>query len=134
MDLNSVQHLAARQGPLFWGAAAAAALGASLLVAALLLQVRKNPLRRAMRLPRRSARVGASPLGLARPAPGGYAPASRAAPLAAAAGPIGPDYDQALARLRRASEQLARLQQDGRESRLKATPGKADLLSRRGVG
>ena len=48
--LTALQNLANGQGPLFWGSAAAAALGASLLVAALLMQARRWRLR--IRFPR----------------------------------------------------------------------------------
>lgn len=138
MDLTGLQSLAAKQGPLFWGAAAAAALGVSLLVAALTLQARR--LRLPMRWPRprwrpRRAPVPVTPL--ARAVPGGYAPAGYAAAPPAAAAALAnpaPDYSLALLRLRRASEKLARLQTDSSESRLKATGGGVDLLSRRGVG
>jgi hypothetical protein len=140
VDLTGLQSLAAKQGPLFWGAAAAAALGASLLVAALTLQARRLRLRLPMRFHRprwrpRRAPVPVTPL--ARAVPGGYAPAGYAAapPTAAAAfANPAPDYSLALLRLRRASEKLARLQTDSSESRLKATGGGVDLLSRRGVG
>jgi hypothetical protein len=146
MDLTGLQNLAAKQGPLFWGAAAAAALGASLLVAALALQTRRLRLRIRWRLPRwRLRRVPAPATLLARAVPGGYAPAGAAGYLATSAPVAGlaistakpdatPDYSLALMRLRRASEKLARLQPDSAESRLKATSGGVDLISRRGVG
>jgi hypothetical protein len=150
VDPTGLQELATKQGPLFWGAAAAAALGASLLVAALAMQARRfRPRVRwfAWRAPRRrratATAVPAAPL--ARAVPGGYAPAglagyaaaARPAAIAAvpAAGPNpSPDYTLALTRLRRASEKLARLQSDSGESRLKAATSGVDLLSRQGVG
>ncbi len=146
MDLTGLQNLAAKQGPLFWGAAAAAALGASLLVAALALQTRRLRLRMHWRLPRwRPRRAPKSVTPLARAVPGGYAPAGAAGYLAApspvagmavsVAGPhAAPDYSLALIRLRRASEKLASLRPDSPESRLKAIGGGVDLISRRGVG
>lgn len=134
MDLSSLQKLATGQGPLFWGAAAAAALGVALLVAAGMLGARRLPRPRLQLRRRRGGRAPGGPAVLVREVPGGYAPIGWTGPLAAVPAPTAPDYGQALARLRRASEQLARLQQDGAESRLKPGPGKADLLSRRGVG
>lgn len=146
MDLTGLQNLAAKQGPLFWGAAAAAALGASLLVAALALQTRRLRLRIHWHLPRwRPRQAPAFVKPLARAVPGGYAPAGAAGCLAApphvagmaisAAKPdAAPDYSLVLMRLRRASEKLARLQPGSAESRLKATGGGVDLISRQGVG
>lgn len=126
--------------PLLWAAAAAAALGASLLAAALALRLRRRP---ASRRPRRSvAWLQPRPdyplpgRGAARAVPGGYAPAQPAltpAPGAAAA-PAAADLDVLLARLRRASDRLAALQDDARESRLKAGPAPSDQLYRKGVG
>lgn len=142
--LTTLQSLADGQGPLFWGAAAAAALGASLLVAALMMQARRWRFR--ISLPRlarpsfrRFRRRGAPAPGLARAVPGGYAPVARPVlpPMAAAGTPaaaMGPDLGPALARLRRASDRLAELQEATAESRLKGTPGKVDLKARRGVG
>lgn len=146
MDLTGLQNLAAKQGPLFWGAAAAAALGASLLVAALALQTRRLRLRMHWRLPRwRPRRVPKSVTPLARAVPGGYAPAGAAGYLASPSPVAGlavsvsgsraaPDYSPVLMRLRRASEKLARLQPESGECQLKATGGGVDLVSRRGVG
>jgi len=146
VDLTGLQNLAAKQGPLFWGAAAAAALGASLLVAAVALQTRRLRLRIHWRVPRRRPRrTPAAATPLARAIPGGYAPAGAAGrasvlpPVAGSAMPVAgsalaPDYSLALTRLRRASEKLARLQADSGESRLKAAAGGVDLMSRRGVG
>lgn len=126
--------------PLFWGAAAAAALGTSLLVAALVLRLRRRaPTRRARRpslgrLFRR--RRPASAPGAARPVPGGYAPAQPA--LAGLPVPTGaPDpaeVELVLARLRRASARLAALEAEAGDSRLKAAPPRSDQLYRRGVG
>jgi len=150
VDLTGLQELTTKQGPLFWGAAAAAALGASLLVAALTMQARRFRPRihwftlRAPRLRQRRAKAPAVPAApLARAVPGGYAPAGLAG-YAAAARPVAaapaagsnlsPDYTLALTRLRRASEKLARLQSDSGESRLKPVTSGVDLLSRQGVG
>ncbi len=139
--LTALQNLANGQGPLFWGSAAAAALGASLLVAALLMQARRWRLR--IRFPRfgrfsfhRPRRHGATPApGLARAVPGGYAPAARQAvqSLPSASAPAA-DLGPALARLRRASDRLAELREATSDSRLKGTPGGVDLKVRRGVG
>lgn len=138
--LTTLRSLADGQGPLFWGAAAAAALGASLLVAALLMQARRWRFR--LTLPRlgrpnfRRPRRGAAPApGLARAVPGGYAPVGRPAiqPMAAAPAPTA-DLGPALARLRRASDRLAELHDAAAESRLKGTPRGVDLKVRRGVG
>jgi hypothetical protein len=151
VDATGLQELATKQGPLFWGAAAAAALGGSLLVAALAMQARRFRPRIAWRGPRLRLRRGRAPVPafpaapLARAVPGGYAPAGvtgyaastrpAAAPAgSAAAAGLSPDYTVALTRLRRASEKLARLQADSGESRLKATAGGADLMYRQGVG
>lgn len=147
MDLTGMQELAARQGPLFWGAAAAATLGASLLVAAVALQARRlRPSLRRLLPRRRRRRPAAAPaMPLARAVPGGYAPAGPAgsgavpAPGAGYSAPVAgsgvsPDYSLALTRLRRAGDKLARLQTDSADSRLKVTGGGVDLVSRRGVG
>ena len=145
--LDNLQALATGQGPLFWGAAAAAALGASLLAAALLLQLRRpragraRPRRRfqpvmRLRLPRLAlfGRRPAAP-GVARPVPGGYAPARPGQPAAAPAPAAeAPDLDLLLARLRRASDRLAALQAPAADSRRKGTPARTDHLYRRGVG
>lgn len=141
--LTTLQSLADGQGPLFWGAAAAAALGASLLVAALLMQARRWRFRFALprlgrpSFPRFRRRRAPAP-GLARAVPGGYAPVARpvlppVTTAASSAGP-GPDLGPALARLRRASDRLAELQETSTESRLKGTPRGVDLKARRGVG
>lgn len=138
--LTSLQNLANGQGPLFWGAAAAAALGASLLVAAVLMQARRWRFR--VSLPRlarprfhRPGRGRAPAPGLARAVPGGYAPAARTAmPPAAMAPAPAADLGPALARLRRASDRLAELREAAADSRLKGTPAGVDLKVRRGVG
>ena len=139
MDLTGLQELATKQGPLFWGAAAAAALGASLLVAALAMQARRFRPRIRWSAPRRRPRRAPAPVApLARAVPGGYAPAGAtgyATVLPPSTGlKVSPDYTLALTRLRRASEKLARLQSDSGESRLKAAAGGVDLLSRKSVG
>ncbi|MBK8166152.1 MAG: hypothetical protein IPK64_09310 [bacterium] len=128
------------QGPLFWGAAAAAALGASLLVAALALRLRgRSPVRRPRqpslrRLFRR--RHPSSAPGAVRPVPGGYVPSQPAftRPQAAGANPPAADTELLLARLRRASDRLAALQAVADDSHLKASPARSDQLYRRGLG
>lgn len=149
--LDNLQPLATGQGPLFWGAAIAAALGASLLAAALILQLKRPGARKArprrqlpalprLRLPRLALpgrRLGkaAAASGVARVVPGGYAPAHPAAAVGApVASPETPDLDLVLARLRRASDRLASLQAPPADSRLKGTPTRTDQLYRRGVG
>lgn len=128
------------QGPLFWGAAAATALGASLLAAALALRLRRSsPVPRARLAPLRqlfSRRRGAPAPGAARAVPGGYVPAQPALSRtpAATTAPAAADTDLLLARLRRASDRLAALQAEGGESRLKAGPARSDQLYRRGLG
>lgn len=125
------------QGPLFWGAAAATALGASLLAAALVLRLRRrSPVPRARRASLRQLlrrqRVSPAP-GAACAVPGGYAPSQPALARAQAA-PVAADTDLLLARLRRASDRLAALQAEAGESRLKAGPARSDQLYRRGIG
>jgi hypothetical protein len=128
------------QGPLFWGAAAAAALGASLLAAALVLRLRRrSPVPRARRSPLRQLfrrPQGAPVPGAARAVPGGYAPSQPALARtpAATTTPAAADADLLLARLRRASDRLAALQAEAGESRLKAGPARSDQLYRRGIG
>lgn len=146
--LNGLEKLATGQGPLFWGAAAAAALGASLVAAALVLQLRRRPVRAAR--PARRARLAfpwprflrprrnlALP-GLARAVAGGYAPAlpgaTAARPAAAPDPQAGPELAALLLRLRQASDRLAALQTGLGESGLKGTPVEVDQLYRRGLG
>lgn len=135
--------LAGAQGPLFWGAAAAAALGASFLVTALVLHLRRvRPAVPGGRKRRPRPAVRFSLLRKPKPAPGpavavpgGYAPARPA--LARAAGteaPPAPDLEPLLARLRRAGDRLAAIQAEAGDSRLKATPPRTDQMYRRGVG
>ncbi|MBK9775248.1 MAG: hypothetical protein IPP62_02540 [bacterium] len=131
------------QGPLFWGAAAAAALGAALLSAALVMHLRRlGPAFRRPRLgrlrfrlrPSRPSRTAVP--GLAKAVPGGYAPARPVMPSQAQA-PVGaeaPDLEPLLARLRRASDRLAAIQAETGDSRLKAAPARTEQLYRRGVG
>lgn len=138
MDLTAVQNLVTGQGPLFWGAAAAAALGASLLVAALVMRVGRGRARRRFSLPRRPRRkpVAAAPA-MARAVPGGYAPAVPGGHGSTRGGQNempGADFGPALARLRRAADRLASLSDADADSRLKGAGGGVDLLSRRGVG
>ncbi len=146
--LNGLEKLVTGQGPLFWGAAAAAALGASLVAAALVLQLRRRPARRvrparrihlALPWPRflRPRRTPAMP-GLARAVAGGYAPAfpggGAARPVAPSDPGAGPELAALLLRLRRASDRLAALQTGVGESGLKGTPADVDQLYRRGLG
>lgn len=154
--LDNLGELAGAKGPLFWGAAAAAALGASLLAAALALQLRRFRPRSRPAAARPRVRPGgrpgirlpwfplrrrpAAPAGAARAVPGGYAPARPA--LAHSPAPAGtvpgaamtPDYAPMLARLRRASDRLAAIQPAAADSRLKAGPSRTDQLYREGVG
>jgi len=128
------------QDPLFWAAAATAALGAALLAAALALRLRRRPRgprsRRVLVWPRFRPRRALPLAGAARAVPGGYAPAQPALtpPPAAAAAPAAADLDLLLARLRRAGDRLAALQDEAGESRLKAGAARTDHLHRRGVG
>jgi hypothetical protein len=138
--MDGLIHATGTQGPLFWGAAAAAALGASLLAAALALRLRRRspiPRDRLAPLRRLFRRRGGTPApGAARAVPGGYVPAQPALSRtpAAATAPAAADADLLLARLRRASDRLAALQAEGGESRLKAGPARTDQLYRRGIG
>lgn len=138
--MDTLMRATGTQGPLFWGAAAAAALGASLLAAALALRLRRrSPVSRARRAPLRQLfrrQRGAPVPGAARAVPGGYAPSHPALTRtpAGTSAPAGADTDLLLARLRRASERLAALQAEAGESRLKAGPARSDQLYRRGFG
>ena len=127
MDLSGAQHLITGQGPLFWGAAAAAALGASLLTAALVMQfgrLRPRLRLRPVGLHRRRAKAPVTAPAVARAVPGGYAPAGATGPAtawapivatgAAEGAPV--DFGPALARLRRASERLAGLREPAADS------------------